>query len=216
MTHVRRHRGEPWNEMADSFRSFRSGHPYGCSVPSSRTELERWMMSFRGGPGWSSLRHVLRCHRGVKSGKTSSRNSKTRLLVNEEPKEVRALRIATLNVLTLSPAEESEVNGLRIPARQARLVCTFEDAANEVIGLQECRLPAHLVVREGFVMVASGARMGVMAVDCGSLLEARSKTIEANGWCAHQLVEGHERAQAWWEASWEMVTVALDVPTTWH
>ena len=98
--------------------------------------------------------HVLRCHRGVKSGKASLMSS---LLVNEEPKEMGSSRIATLNVLTLSPTEEREANGPRIPARQARLASTFEEAGIEVIGLQECRLPAQLMVRKGFVMVTSEA-----------------------------------------------------------
>ena len=62
-----------------------------------------------------------------------------------EPKELKSLRIATLNVLTLSPAEEREANGVRIPARQARLACTFQEAGIEIIGLQECRLPAQVV-----------------------------------------------------------------------
>ena len=61
-------------------------------------------------------------------------------LINEEPKVMRSLRIATLNVLTLSPAEEREANGLRIPARQARLASTFEVAGIEAIGLHECQL----------------------------------------------------------------------------
>ena len=70
------------------------------------------------------------------------------------------MRIATLNVLTLSPAEEREANGLRIPARQARLASTFEEAGIEVIGLQERRLPSQLVVREGFVTVTPEAEDG--------------------------------------------------------
>ena len=37
MTHVRSHQGEPWNEMADSLAEAATN---GCSVPSSRTELE--------------------------------------------------------------------------------------------------------------------------------------------------------------------------------
>ena len=81
-------------------------------------------------------------------------------LIHEEPKEMGSLRIATLNVLTLSPAEEREANGLRIPARQARLGSTFEEAGIEVSGLQECRLPSQLVVREGFVMATSEAEEG--------------------------------------------------------
>ena len=48
-----------------------------------------------------------------------------------EPKELKSLRIATLNVLTLGPAEEREANGLRIPGRQARLASTFQEAGIE-------------------------------------------------------------------------------------
>ena len=86
-----------------------------------------------------------------------------------EPKELKSLRIATLNVLTLGPAEEREANGLRIPARQARLASTFQEAGIEIIGQQECRLLARVVVREGFVMITSGAEEGggVMVVVCG-------------------------------------------------
>ena len=47
MTHVRGHKGDPWNEMADSFAEAAMN---GCVVPSSRTELEKWMLSFRGVP----------------------------------------------------------------------------------------------------------------------------------------------------------------------
>ena len=81
-----------------------------------------------------------------------------------EPKELKSLRIATLNVLTLSPAEEREANGLRIPARQARLACTFQEAGIEIIGLQECRLPAQ-VVTSGAEEERGGG--GVMVVVCG-------------------------------------------------
>ena len=52
MTHVRRHKVEPWNEMADSLVEAAMN---GCSVPSSRTEPERWVMSFREVSGWSRL-----------------------------------------------------------------------------------------------------------------------------------------------------------------
>ena len=151
-------------------------------------------------------------------------------LVNEEPKEVGALRIATLNVLTLNPAEESEVNGLRIPAREARLASTFEDAANEVIGLQECRLPAQLVVRESFVMVTSEAEDGrdgcglwlstprvgrehltvVHSSPLVLMVAVRSKTIETNVVVAHWPVEGHERAEARWMALGETLTASVD------
>ena len=82
-----------------------------------------------------------------------------------ETNEMKSLRIATLNVLTLGPAEEREANVLRVPARQARLASTFEEAGVEIIGLQECRLPAQVVVREGFVMVTSEAEEGSVT-DC--------------------------------------------------
>ena len=42
MTHVRSHKGEPWNEMADSLAEAMNGF---C-VPGSRTKLERWMTRF--------------------------------------------------------------------------------------------------------------------------------------------------------------------------
>ena len=76
-----------------------------------------------------------------------------------------------MNVLTLSPAEEREANGLGILARQARLACTFQEAGIEIIGLPECRLPAQVVVREGFVMITSGAE-GERDV-CGLWLSTR-------------------------------------------
>ena len=77
-----------------------------------------------------------------------------------EPKKLKSLRIATLNVLTLGLAEEREANGLRIPARQARLASTFQEAGIEVIG--------PLVVREGFVTTTPEAEEGgVMVVVCG-------------------------------------------------
>ena len=37
MMHVRGHKGDPWNEMADSLAEAAMN---GCVVPSSRTELE--------------------------------------------------------------------------------------------------------------------------------------------------------------------------------
>ena len=149
--------------------------------------------------------------------------------MNEEPKEVGSLRIATSNVLALIPAEEREANCLRIPARQARPASTFEHVGIEIIGLQECRLPSQLVVREG--LEEEGGRD-----DCGLWLSTRgvgrehltvvhsttsvlmvavrSKTLEANVVVAHSPVEGHERAEAWWEALGEMLTAfAGDVPT---
>ena len=156
MTHVRSHRREPWNEMAGSLAE---AAMTGCCVPSSRTELERWMMSFGVvpvGAVWTCAAMQPRCE----GWKNIFEELKDSPWVNEEPKDVRALRIATLNVLTFTPAEEREANGLRIPARQARLASTFEDAGIEVIGLQECRTPAQLEVREGFVMVTSEAEDG--------------------------------------------------------
>ena len=91
MTHVRSHKGEPWNDTADSIAEAAKN---GCSVPNSRTELEGWVMSFRGSR-LVQLGHVLRCQR-VKSGKTSLRNSKTRFWKKAEPKEMGSLRIATV------------------------------------------------------------------------------------------------------------------------
>ena len=92
-------------------------------------------------------------------------------LVIEKPAEMKSLRIATLNVLTLSLAEARESNGLRIPVRQARHANTFEDAGSVVIGLQEYRLPSQLVVRDGFVMVTSETEDG--RDDCGLWLSTR-------------------------------------------
>ena len=51
MTHVRSHKGEPWNEMADSLAEAAVN---GFCVPGSRTELERWMTRFQGGLSCSS------------------------------------------------------------------------------------------------------------------------------------------------------------------
>ena len=84
----------------------------GCSVPSSA--------------GWACAVMPPRCE----EWKNIFEELKDSPLVNEEPKEMGSLRIATLNVLTLSPAAEREANVLRIPARQARLASTFEDAAS--------------------------------------------------------------------------------------
>ena len=128
MTHDK---GEPSNEMA--------------GVPSFRTELESWAMSFRGVPVvavWACPVMPPRCA----EWNDLFEELKDPPLVNEMPKEMKSLKIDTLNVLTLSPAKEREANGLRIPARQARLAFTFEDAGMLVIGLQECRLPSQLVV----------------------------------------------------------------------
>ena len=108
-------------------------------------------MRFRGvlvGAAWTCAAMPPRCE----EWKNIFEEHKDSPLVDEEPKEMRSLRIATLNVLTLSPAEEREANGLRIPARQARLASTFEEAGIEVIGLSWPR---------------QKLRMGVMAVDCG-------------------------------------------------
>ena len=115
--HVRGHSGEPWNEMAESFVEAAMSR---CSVPGSRKELEKGMMSFR---------------RAQLPGHVECREP---LLVKVEPKEMNSLRIATLSVLTLSPAEERAANGMWIPARQVRLANTFEEAGVEVTGLQEC------------------------------------------------------------------------------
>ena len=138
-------------------------------------------------------------------------------MTNEEPKEVGSLRIATLNVRMLGPAEEREANGLRIPAKQARLASTFEEAGIEVIGLQECRLPSQLVVREGFVMVTSETEDGRNGCGLGrehiTVVHSSSSVLmvavlsKANVVVAYGPVEGHERAEAWWEASGEMLSV---------
>ena len=140
-----------------------------------------------------------------------------------------------MNVLTLGPAEEREANGLRIPARQARLASTFQEAGIEIIGLQECRLPAQVVVREGFVMITSGAGEGGRN-GCGLwlstrrvgrehltivhsspsllLVAVRSQTVEANVVVAHSPVEGHERAEEWWETLSELLlSFVNDAPT---
>ena len=118
----------------------------GGVVPSSRTELEKWVLSFRGVPvaaTWTRAAMPPRCEE-----RTSIFEKTEELLVSVlEPKELKSLRIATLNVLTLGPAEEREANGLRIPARQARLANTSQEAGIEIIGLQECRLPVQVVVR---------------------------------------------------------------------
>ena len=47
MTLVRGHKGDPWNEMADYLAEAAMN---GCVVPSSRTEQEKWMVSFWGVP----------------------------------------------------------------------------------------------------------------------------------------------------------------------
>ena len=130
-------------------------------------------------------------------------------------------------------AQEREANDLRIPARHARFASTFEEAGIEVIGLQECRLPSQLVVSEGFVMVTSEAwdgrggcglwlstrragREHITVVHSSSsvlVVAVRSKTLEAKVVVAQSPVEGHERAEAWWEALGEMLSVlATDVP----
>ena len=153
-----------------------------------------------------------------------------------EPKEMESLRIATLNVLTLSPAEEREANGVRIPARQARLANTFEEAGLEVIGLQECRLPSHVVGqgrlhhghvgaedgRDGCGLLLNTRRVGrehltiVHSSPSVLMVAFRSRTIEAVVVVTHSPVEDHERAEAWWEALGEMWTAfandATDVP----
>ena len=152
-----------------------------------------------------------------------------------EPKELKCLRIATLNVLTLGPAEEREANGLRIPARQARPASTFQEAGIDIIGLQKCDLPAHVVVWEGFVMITSGAEEGrrngyglwlstrrvgrehlTIVHSSPSVLwvAVRSQTVEANVVVAHSPVEGHERAEDWWETLSELLlSFVNDAPT---
>ena len=229
MTLVRSHKGEPWNEMGDSLAEAAMN---GFCVPGSRTELERWMTRFRG-VSVGAARTCAAMPPRSEEWKNIFEEHKEPSLTNEEPKEMKSLRIATWTVLTLSPAEEREANGLRIPARQARLASTFEKAGIEVIGLQECRLPSQLVVGEGFVMVTSEAEDGrdgcglwlstrrvgrehiTVAHSSSSVLmvAVRSKTLEANVVVAHSPVEGHERAEAWWEASGEMLSAfAHDVP----
>ena len=156
MTHVRSHKGEPWDEMADSLAEATMN---GFCVPDSRTELERWVMSFRGVPvGAAGTCAEMPPRSGPVENIFEKHEDSS--LMDEEQKEMGSLRIATLNVLTISAAEEREANGLRIPTRQARLASTFEEAGIEVIGLQECRLPSQLVVTEGFVMVTSEAEDG--------------------------------------------------------
>ena len=110
---------------------------------------------------------------------------------------------------------------------QARLASTFEEAGIEVIGLQECRLPSQLVVSEGIVMVTSEEEDGsdgcghwlsrrvvhehltvVHSTSSVLMVAVRSKTLEANVVVAHSPVEGHERAEAWWEALREMLTAS--------
>ena len=97
MTHVRGHKGDPWNEMAGL--SCRGGHEWLC-VPSSRTELEKWMLGFRGVPVaaiWARAEMPPRCEEW-----TSIFEKTEELPVSVlEPKELKSLRIATLNVLTL-------------------------------------------------------------------------------------------------------------------
>ena len=103
----------------------------GCVAPSSRTELEKWMLSFRGVPvaaTWARAAMPPRCEEW-----TSISEKTEELPVSVlEPKELKSLRIATLNVLTLGRAEEREANGLRIPARQARLASTLQEAGIEI------------------------------------------------------------------------------------
>ena len=75
MTHVRSHKGEPWNEMADSLTEAAMN---GCRAPSSRRELERWMMRFREipvGAGWACAEMPPRCE----EWKIFVRSSRTRL-----------------------------------------------------------------------------------------------------------------------------------------
>ena len=86
-----------------------------------------------------------------------------------EPKELKSLRIATLNVLTLGPAEEKEANGLRIPARQARIASTFQEAGMEIINVVCLRRSWS---GKGFVMMTSRAEEG-RCDGCGLWLSTR-------------------------------------------
>ena len=59
--------------------------------------------------------------------------------------------------------------------------------------------------REHITVVHSSSSVLMVAV--------RSKKLEANVVVAHSPVEGNERAEAWWEALGEMLSVlAYDVP----
>ena len=203
----------------------------GFCVPGSRTELEVRMTRFRGvsvgaartcaavPPRSQEWKRQIRGTQGVVSDKRRAGDG--------------IFEIATLNVLTLYPAEEREANCLRILARQARLASTFEEAGIEVIGLQECRLTSQLMFRECLVMVTSEAEDGrdgcglwlstrrvgrehITVVHSSSsvlMVAVRSKTPEANVVVAHSRVDGRERAEAWWEALGEMLSaLANDVP----
>ena len=116
-------------------------------------------------------------------------------LVNEEQKEMGSLRIATLNVLTPSPAGEREANGLRIPARQARHASTIEEAGIEVSGLQACRLPSQLVVSEDFVMVTSEAEDG--RDGCGLWLNTQRVERTAPPRCSWWRSDPRRMRQMW-------------------
>ena len=67
-------------------------------------------------------------------------------------------------------------------------------------------LSTRKVGRKHLTVVHSSSSVVMVAV--------RSKTLEANVVVAHSPVEGHERAEAWWEALGEMLTAFADaVPT---
>ena len=75
-------------------------------------QLESLAMSFRGVPVvavWACAGMPPMCA----ECKDSFEELKDPPWVNEKPKEMKFLRIATLNVLTLSPAQEREANCLR-------------------------------------------------------------------------------------------------------
>ena len=94
MTHVGGHKGDPWNEMADSPAEAAMN---GCVV-------QKWMLSFRCVPVAATWARAAppRCQEW-----TSIFEKTEQLPVFVlEPKKTKSLRIATLNVLTLGPAEE--------------------------------------------------------------------------------------------------------------
>ena len=144
------------DEMADSLAE---AAKIGCCVPSSRTELERWMIRFRGVPVGAACTCAAMPPR-CEEWKNIFEEHKDSPLINEVPNVMGSLRIVTLNVLTLSRAEEREANGLRIPARQTRLASTFEACRNVA-----CRRSWW----SGKVLSWSRQklRMGVTAVDSG-------------------------------------------------
>ena len=84
----------------------------GWVVPSSRTELEKWMLGFRGVPVAAIWARAEMPSRREEWTSIFVKTEESPMSVSE-PKELKSLRIATLNVLTLSPAEEREANGLK-------------------------------------------------------------------------------------------------------